>query len=256
LTYKQLYVLIVILLVFILSLWLRGPIPQHLDYHNFADKQSYFGIPNFWNVVSNLPMLFLGMYGLWQGISHWHWRLDLASKCIPVVLSLGIMGASVGSAWYHWAPDNATLVWDRLPMTLVFMPLFALIIYKFVGKEVGTVSFYFLIPLGVFSVLYWQHTETTGHGDLRFYIFVQYFPMLILPFLLWLSPHRPSYIRYILFVLGWYVLAKCFEHTDYYVYGLTHFWSGHTIKHLLAALSLWYVLKLTTAWEAEMARTR
>jgi hypothetical protein len=91
---------------------------------------------------------------------------------MPLVLCLGIFFASFGSAYYHLAPDNGTLFWDRLPMTFMFMPLFAILIYDFIGRKVGEISFYILTILGIISVTYWDYTESIGQGDLRIYVFV------------------------------------------------------------------------------------
>jgi hypothetical protein len=45
-------------------LFLLPPIPQDLRYHEFADHRTVWGIPNFWNVVSNLPFLLVALWGL------------------------------------------------------------------------------------------------------------------------------------------------------------------------------------------------
>lgn len=228
------------------------PIPQDEAYHNFADNRSFLGIPNFWDVMSNLPMFFIGIYGFWISEKNYSQRPDIVSKTLPFVLCLGIFSASFGSAYYHWAPDNQTLVWDRLPMTLMFMPLFSLLIYDFIGKKEGTIAYYITIPLGIFSVLYWQYTESIGQGDLRFYVFVQFFPMLAVPFVLWLFPKKVTYIKYIWLVLVWYILAKIAEYLDVAIFEFLGFWSGHTIKHLTASVALIYVIKFLVSWEREL----
>ena len=251
---KRIYLLLLLFLAAVAGLLLADPIPQDLEYHNFADKRSFWGIPNFWDVMSNLPMFFLGLYGIWISFKNWSLRPDLVAQWLPLILSIGIFTASFGSAYYHWAPDNATLVWDRLPMTFMFMPLFALLLYDFIGKKVGRIAFFVLIPLGVFSVFYWQYTESIGQVDLRFYAFVQFFPIVVIPFLLWLFPKKVPYVRYILLVVGWYILAKICEHFDKEIYDLLTFWSGHTLKHLVASISLFYILKLVVAWERELIR--
>ena len=202
--------------------------------------------------MSNLPMFFLGAYGLYLGLINFNRRPDFVSKWIPLILCAGIFTAFFGSAYYHWAPDNHTLVWDRLPMTLMFMPIFALLLYDFVGVKIGQVAFFVLIPLGVLSIFYWQYTESIGHGDLRIYAFVQFFPMLITPFILWLFPKKKKYVKFIVFILGWYIVAKICEHYDDAIYSVLGFWSGHTIKHLVGAISLYYILKLIVAWERNL----
>jgi len=164
------------------------------------------------------------------------------------VLSGGIFITCFGSMYYHWAPDNSTLLWDRLPMTLMFMSLFALLMYDYLGPQAGTYTFWLALPLGIASVLYWHFTEAAGHGDLRPYALVQFFPMAAAPVLMLFYPRKVPYVRYILLIIGWYALAKGFEHFDKAVYATTGFWSGHTLKHLVGAIGLVYAMKLTDEW--------
>ena len=244
-------ILLAVLIVTVVFLLYMGPIPQDPSYHNFADQRLFFSIPNFWDVMSNLPMFFIGLYGIYISLKSWEKRPDLVAKLIPVILCVGIFTACFGSAYYHWAPENNTLVWDRLPMTLMFMPLFALVIYDFMGEKIGRPLFWVLIPLGILSVWYWHVTELRGEGDLRIYAFVQFFPMLILPFILWLYYKKTNYLKYILLILGWYIIAKLCEYFDVQIFELTGFWSGHTLKHLTASVALFYIVKLIIAWQAK-----
>ncbi|MBT8233334.1 MAG: hypothetical protein HKO66_14220 [Saprospiraceae bacterium] len=245
-------IIFTVFLIFVSILLYLDPIPQDVEYHDFADQRKLFGIPNFWDVMSNLPMFFLGSYGLYISFTNYAKRPDFAAKQIPFVLCYGILLTCFGSAYYHWAPDNDTLVWDRLPMTLMFMPIFSLLIYDFVDRKLGQIAFYILVPLGIFSIFYWQYTESIGAGDLRPYVFIQFFPMVIAPFILWLYPKKTKYVRYIIFIIAWYIVAKICEYYDDAIFDLLGFWSGHTIKHLIGGISLFYVLKLIVAWEKEL----
>ncbi len=245
------HIIILVFLVFAGSLWLYGPIPQDQAYHNYADQRTIFGIVNFWDVISTLPMCFIGIYGTWMSLKHYRQRPSIVTKLIPLTLCLGIFIACFGSMYYHNHPINATLVWDRLPMTFMFMSLFSLLVYDFIGKRMGEIAFWLLIPLGVCSVFYWQYTESIGQGDLRLYAIVQFFPILITPFVLWLFPKKTTYVRYILYILAWYALAKFCEHFDQAVYDIIRIWSGHTLKHFFSGISLYYAVKLIVAWEAE-----
>ncbi len=244
----HIYLFIIALVASTIGLWWMGPIPQDPLYHDFADQRSFFGIPNFWNVVSNIPFLLLGAVGIWWSIRDWRRRKGLVVQLIPAVLSFGILTAFGGSAYYHWTPNSLTLVWDRLPMTLMFMPVFAILIYDFIGEKQGNITFWLLVMLGIFSVFYWHYTEAAGRGDLRVYAFVQYFPMLAAILLVLITPQKPVYARYLLIAVGWYVLAKLCEHFDDAIFAKLVFWSGHTIKHLLSCVSLWYVLKIVEKW--------
>lgn len=245
---SPLTIIISLLLLSIVGLSLADPIAQDLAYHDYADQRTILGIPYFWNVVSNLPMLFIGAYGLRQCARNWSARPAGVARWIPLVLSGGIFITCFGSAYYHWAPSNATLFWDRFPMTLMFMSLFALLMYDYLGRRAGTYAFWLAVPLGMASVLYWHFTEAAGAGDLRPYALVQFFPMLAAPVLILFYPGKVFYVRYILLIIGWYAVAKVFEYFDREVYAALGFWSGHTLKHLVGAIGLVYAMKILDGW--------
>src|SRR5260370_21359888 len=93
------------------ALLLLPPIPQDQNYHKFADVRALWGIPNAWNVVSNLPFIALGAVGLARC------RDDAAT----IVIFLGIFLTGFGSSYFHWSPSDRTFFWARLPFALAFM---------------------------------------------------------------------------------------------------------------------------------------
>jgi hypothetical protein len=99
-----------------------------------------------------------------------------------------------------------------------------------------------LLALGLLSVAYWHFTEEAGHGDLRLYIIVQYLPMALIPLILLFFPSKFSHVRLIWALLGAYGLAKLLELADEPVFSLFHVVSGHTLKHLVAALGAYVFL--------------
>jgi len=150
-----------------------------------------------------------------------------------------------GSAYYHWHPDNDRLVWDRVPMTIVFMSLLAATVAELVDRRLGMGLLFPIVAVGVASVLYWHWSELHGRGDLRWYGFVQFYPMVLIPLLIWLywSPaHKPA-IRSLAWVVAWYVVAKILEVPDRQIYDLIGI-SGHTLKHFAAAMSTAYFVQL------------
>src|SRR6186713_3408635 len=123
--------------------------PQPLSYHAFADCRTFWAIPNFFNVISNLPFLVGGGLGLaliWRGGGRF---LDAREQLPYLVFFLGALLTCFGSAWYHAAPDNARLVWDRLPMTLGFAGLVAAAVAERVDLKLGLKSLWPLLLVGV-----------------------------------------------------------------------------------------------------------
>lgn len=220
------------------------PIPQDLAYHEFADQRTILGIPNFWNVASNLPFLLAGLYGLWLA------RVLPAPLPRPaaVVLAAGIAAVSLGSGWYHLAPDNASLAWDRLPMTVAFMALLSLVASDRVSPDWGKRLMWPLLLAGVASVAWWQLGEARGAGDLRPYALVQFLSMLLIAVMLLLYPSRQLPAAPLWWALALYALAKLAEHFDAAVFAGLGGVSGHSIKHLLAALAAGLIVHAVGHW--------
>jgi hypothetical protein len=157
---------------------------------------------------------------------------------------LGVALTSVGSAYYHFAPSNGTLIWDRLPMTIAFVSFFAAVVVERISLKAGLWLLLPLILLGISSVAYWNLTELHGRGDLRPYGYVQAYPLLGIPLVILLFPASYTRTADLLIVGGIYVLAKVFELFDRPIYDLAHIVSGHTLKHLVAALSAYWALRM------------
>ena len=223
-------------------------IPQPLDYHNFADHRTYVAVPRFFDVVSNAPFLLLGLWGLMIALgrdARSKQRFILSAERWPyVILALGVTLTSFGSAYYHLAPDNARLVWDRLPMTLGFMSLLSAMIVERMSLRAGLVALCPLLLLGLASVLLWYASELRGAGDLRLYFMVQFYTLVLILLLLWLFPARYTHGADMLVALGFYVLAKVFESLDRQVFRLGHLISGHTLKHLAAAAGIYWIFRM------------
>ena len=151
--------LIALSAILIVAVFFIEPIPQDPSYHAFADTRSLLEIPNFWNVVSNIPFLMVGGAGLYYLISQNHPGLLPDLSMAYVVFFAGIFLTGIGSAYYHYAPANRTLVWDRLPMTLGFMGFVAIIIGEHISVPVAKRLLIPLLIVGAGSVLYWAITE-------------------------------------------------------------------------------------------------
>ena len=215
------------------------PYGQDQRYHDFADQRTFLGIPNFFNVISNFPFLLVGIVGVRTCCGK---RLG-ALRGAWITLFVGVGSVSVGSGYYHWAPDNDTLVWDRLPMTIGFMALSVALLGEFVSARLGKALLVPAVLLGFASVAYWYWFD-----DLRLYYWIQLVPLLTIPVLLALYRSRYSGQWLLLGALGCYVLAKIAEAGDRDVFTFTrNLISGHSLKHLMAATGvfclLWMVAK-------------
>lgn len=229
------------------AVFTRPPIPQVQSYNDFADQRTFLGIPNLLDTLSNAPFLLVGVLGLvfvWRHSASTDGAfIEPLEKWPYVFFFLGAALTCFGSAYYHLAPNDDRLMWDRLPMTLGFMSFFAATIAERINVKLGVWLLLPLIAVGVGSVLYWHFSElrTTG-GDLRWYVEVQYYPMLAIPLIAFLFPSRYTRGAYVFGVLALYALSKAFELLDASTFALGRIVSGHTLKHLVAAMALYYIL--------------
>ena len=225
-----------------LALSLVPPFAQPLSYHDFADKRSLFYISNFSDVMSNLAFIIVGYLGI-KTIYQ-----PTPSQCVltPEAKWAYLMGfiatllTGLGSASYHLHPDNYTLFWDRIPIGILLMSFFAAIFIERVNRMIG---FYLLLPLillAILCTLQWELSELWGQGDMRLYIWSQGYPLLMILFILFFfpSPYVRNHYLTICFIL--FGLAKIAEGFDKIIYHFTSGTiSGHTLKHLLAAIAVY-----------------
>jgi hypothetical protein len=228
---------------------LGRPISQDPSYHIFADHRKWLGIPNAADVVSNLAFCAVGALGLRRVF--WLRRPRLVRDLAAVVLFAALCLTGIGSAYYHWAPDNARLVWDRLPMTFVFASVLSLVISDRIDQRLGFYLEFALIGLGATSVWYWYWTESLGRGDLRPYGLMQFYPPLGILLLFLLFPRSLRSAASWATVAGWYALAKLLEYKDAAVFEVRGWVSGHTLKHLAAAAAAYCIYRI---WIKEAVR--
>ena len=240
-TIKKRIVLWCIAIVAVISIGQVPPINQDLSYHAFADTGAYLGIPNFKNVLSNIPFLFVGLYGLLfvtrnkKMLQSLYWG--------ALTFSIGVALVALGSGYYHWQPNNMTLVWDRIPMTLGFMGVYAMVLSAFVRAESGVKLLPWLLVAGVVSVAYWVFTEASGQGDLRWYVLVQFLPIILTLVILVFFKAEGFNKSKLVAVLIWYSFAKLLELGDFHILEVTGFISGHSLKHIAAAIACFYVIE-------------
>ena len=237
--------LIAAALIVALAAFLAPHVPQPDSYHHFADQREWPGVPRFGDVTSNLPFAVIGLWGLafLAGRGTGPAFTDPRERYPYSLVFFGLLLTALGSAYYHLAPDNARLVWDRLPMTVVFMALVAATIAERVSVRLGLWLLPLLLALGVASVLQWYWSELRDAGDLRFYAAVQVFSMVVLLIALLLSP-RYTRRADLAVVASFYVLAKALESSDRIIFSLSQTISGHTLKHLAAAAAGYWILRM------------
>jgi len=247
---SRLTILAVVLIGLVVAVAILPPIPQDPSYHQFADQRSLFGIPNASDVGSNLFILAAGLAGLVQ-----LWRSHRTAGPDSMQQStdrwlygrwyLAAVLTAIGSIYYHLAPDNHRLLWDRLPLALLLASFAAILIAERINLHAGLLAGPPLLVLAVGSVLYWYAGETRGIGDLRPYLLLQLIVLLLTPLLLLLfdSPHPGETGRW-WGLLVIYALAKGSEQFDHKIFSLGHLVSGHTLKHLLAAWAIYMTVRI------------
>jgi hypothetical protein len=236
-----------LLLLSIISIFSLNPIAQDLAYHDFSDKRPWLNIANFGDVASNIPYIIVGILGLFFTFKNKNdqRKFQNSSEIIAFIVAfLGILLVGFGSAYYHLNPDNQTLVWDRVPMTIGFGAIFSIIISERINLKSGLILLPFLLLVGLFSIYYWDLTEQAGNGDLRLYALVQFFPILAIPIIIAVFPAKYNGVRYLGEMVIWYVIAKLFEHFDSQIFELTNqIISGHTLKHLASAMATYGLVR-------------
>lgn len=215
--------------------WSSLPLQDQPSYFNFADQRMMLGIPNFYDVISNLLFIYVGLWGMLNSFS-WLW----ARRPKPIMIALLAMNFSVfltgwGSSYFHMSPTADTLFWDRAPMAMGFMALLVLLLSDRAPSMLWQVLLMPFMALGVYVA--WIGSFS---GDIRYYIVLQ--GGALLSVLLLLIFRKAKFINNKMMVVAFvlYFFAKWLELSDHLVYD-SGYLSGHTLKHLLAALSILFV---------------
>ncbi|KAF4362177.1 hypothetical protein F8388_010621 [Cannabis sativa] len=265
---RSIWAWVVAIVCFVVLMIVTPAIPQSQEYHDFADQRRFFGILNALNVISNFPFLVIGLIGLVLCYYRNYFKLSLEGELLGwTFFYAGVAAVAFGSSYYHLEPNDARLVWDRLPMTVAFTSIISIFIIERIDERKGTVSIIPLLLAGLFSILYWRqalHFSSVNYlnlwsnilywkinlsvkywenclvrffDDLRPYALVQFVPCIAIPLMAILLPPMYTHSTYWLWAAGFYLLAKVEEACDKVIYDWTyHIVSGHTLKHLCAAM--------------------
>lgn len=218
---------------------IHGPIAQSAAYHAFSDQRSLLGIAHAGDVLSNLGFLLAAAYGAWR-LRHSTLAGAERSALAVFVAALGL--TALGSAWYHLAPDDARLVWDRLPIALACGALLAAVLRS-------RLALLLLAACAFASVLWWR-----ASGDLRPYLLLQAAPLILVPLLQWQHDAPAGQRRACGLAIALYVLAKLCEVADQAWFDVLGAVSGHTLKHLLAAAAAVVLVRALTPGSARPDR--
>lgn len=225
--------------------------PQPLAYHNFIDQRAMFGLANFLDVASNIGFLIAGAAGLVVCLRRATVFESDAERWPYALFFVGLLLTALGSSYYHLAPDNERLFWDRLPMTIAFMSLIAAQIVDRMNRRAGLALLAPMLLIGAASVVYWRATERAGAGNVFPYGVLQGYSIVVLLLITWLAPSRYTRGRDIYWVFGWYVIAKLLELFDRAIFDSGGVVSGHTLKHLAAGAAGLVVCRML--WLRRMA---
>ena len=229
--------------VLIVVTGLAPPLAQDPAYHDFADQRGLLGIPNALNVLTNLLFAWVGIDGLYRLLRRDSLQVMPALKPAYLGFFGGLVLVAAGSAWYHWSPSNATLVWDRLPITLVMMSFLTHLVGEQVSIESARRLFPWLIGIGIASVIYWYFSELAGRGDLRPYALMNLLPLLLTPMLVIFYESPYTRAGDVWWLLAWYLLARICEYLDRPLMEMLQLISGHSLKHIAVAVACYLFLR-------------
>lgn len=228
------YLIVLLLIVALVGVMLLPPIAQDPAYHDFADRRGLLGVHNFLNVTSNLAFLAVGIAGIVLCARR---REGIGARWAWLACFIGVALVCFGSGYYHLNPNNDTLVWDRLPMSIGFMALSVAVLAEHVAPRLEKYLLAPAIIFGIASVVYWHYSN-----DLRLYVLVQFLPLLLVAVILLLFKSQYTHRGLLVPALVIYLASKLAEHFDATLFAATgETVSGHSLKHLLAAAALFVV---------------
>jgi hypothetical protein len=231
------------LLLWVVGCVLLPPVPQPQSYHAFADTRAFFGIANFWNVVSNAAILLAGLLGLREVLGHRE-RFVTPAEIWPYAAFFAATAlVALGSTYYHLAPGDARLLWDRLPIALATAALPIALLSDHAGPKVALPLLLPALLAGAISAFYWRMSALQGQDNLVPYLLLQLLALGAVV-LLAARPGRYTRVGDWWTVIGIYVVARLAEVLDAAIYAAGALVSGHTLKHVIAALAAFWVLRM------------
>ncbi len=208
-------------------------------YHDFADRRALAGLPHAMDVLSNLPFAAIGAWGLACLRRVPAARIGGAQRGLAGLFFAGLMATALCSAGYHWAPGHAGLCLDRVGMSLAFAGLLGLAAADRISARAGLA-----LAAGVAVAAPATAAIDWLAGNLTPWAVLQGGGLLLLAALALRRPQPGALGFSIAGVIALYAVAKALELADAPVFALTQqLVSGHSAKHLVAALAAWPVVR-------------
>jgi hypothetical protein len=228
----------------LLALALFGPaVGQPAHSHEFADQRALWGVPFGLDVLSNMAFALAGTAGIVRLLALPPRALSNMRRAMSSLFFAGLLLTAAGSSWYHWQPDDAGLAVDRCGMAVAFAGLLGLAAADRISERAGAALGLAALLLGPLAVQTWSATgnvlpwATLQTGGIALVVW-----MALLP-----ARAFSLHLRWFAVILA-YALAKLFELNDAEVFRLTgQLVSGHTFKHILAALAACPVIAAVAA---------
>ena len=214
----------------VLVLLATGHIDQLAHYHDFADQTHWLGLPNGKDVWSNVGLI---LVGAWASYDLRYTRTPFTGRISAYVLASAIVLTGLGSSYYHLQPNDFSLIWDRLPISLICAGLLGMV-YQYTHQRGEGWLLSAAIACALLGVWHWHVS-----GDLRLYLGMQVFTILALPLWLW-QARAPRAIKVaLLWAIAFYIISKVTEALDLQLFAASgHVISGHTLKHLFATMAM------------------
>jgi hypothetical protein len=142
-------------LILMILIWPFIPAEDPSGYFAFSDSREVFGIPCWWNVVSNLAILGVGLWGIINFLKN----QSPHDRYYKLTIAVAAIWTACGSAYFHWNPLVSTVFWDRWPMTLAFSAVISWILSDKVSKKIGPWIFIILFFSSTVVLAQWLASD-------------------------------------------------------------------------------------------------
>ena len=181
----------------------------------------------------------MGAWGLWWLRRVPLDRLGTAQRGLAGLLFIGLIATAFCSSGYHLDPHDAGLCIDRVGMSLAFAGLLGLAAADRISARAGVaLAALVAVAAPATALVAWLG------GNMTPWAVLQGGGLVLLAALALRRPQPRALGFSIIGVIAFYAVAKALELADAPVFALTQqLISGHSAKHLVAALAAWPVVR-------------